>query len=149
MSTEITLEKGDRSISLPKVISFLWSLSSTKKWKIVITEWRKDRTDEQNHALWGVAYKTLQNATGNDKDDLHTYFCGEFWGWKECNIMGKKRLKPRRTTTTDESGRRDVISTLQLSEFYAFIQQRSAETVGVYVPDPDPLWFMNSQERAA
>lgn len=149
MSTEITLEKGERAVAIQKVISFLWALSKTKKWKIVISEWRRDRSEEQNRALWGVAYKTLSNATGNDADDLHEYFCGEFWGWKESKVMTKKRLKPKRTTTRDEHGRRDVINTMQLMEFYAFIQQRSAETVGVYVPDPDPLWFMNAQERAA
>lgn len=133
------LRRGKRSFA--SLIEFLSNLPQDKEFQVSISGVKKERSDLQNRALWGCAYKTLRDATGNDPDDLHTYFCGEYFGWTEYEVMGALRKRPRRTTTKDEDGKRDVISTIHLSDFYAFIQQRSAETVGVYVPDPDPMWW--------
>lgn len=141
------LRRGLRNFT--SLMAFLSSLPTDKEFQVSIGDVKKERSDLQNRALWGCAYKTLRDATGNDAEDLHAYFCGEFFSWTEYEVMGQKRKRPWRTTTKDENGKRDVISTDQLSEFYSFIQQRSAETVGVYVPDPDPMWWSHSQERAA
>lgn len=129
----------DNAIS--RMLRFVHSLDHSKPHVIRVERWKRTRSDLQNRALWGVAYKALREATGNDPEDLHTYFCGEYFGWKDYEVMGAMRRKPIRTTTRDEQGNRDVVSTTVLSDFYAFIQQRSAETVGVYVPDPDPDWW--------
>jgi hypothetical protein len=136
------VRRGPRNFT--SLISFLSSLPQEKDLQVTVSDVKKERSDLQNRALWGCAYETLHKATGNDKDDLHTYFCGEFFSWVEYEVMGQKRKRPWRTTTRDENGKRDVISTMQLSDFYAFIQQRSAETVGVYVPDPDPMWWSHA-----
>lgn len=133
------LRRGPRSFT--KLIAFLSALATDKEFQVVIGDVKKERSQQQNKALWGCAYETLRKATGNDKEDLHEYFCGEYFGWDIKEVMGKKKRKPKRTTTTDYDGHRDVISTVHLQDFYAFIQQRSAETVGVYVPDPDPMWW--------
>lgn len=118
--------------------------------EVVIRRHRLKRSDEQNAALWAVAYKTLRDATGNDPEDLHRYFCGEYFGWVEYEVMGARRKRPRRTTTTNEDGHRDLITTLDFADFYNFVQQRSAETVGVFIPDPDPNWRQNiAAQRAA
>jgi hypothetical protein len=130
-------------------MGFLSAVPLTEEFQVTIGPIKKERTDPQNKALWGCAYETLRKATGNDKDDLHEYFCGEYFGWAEYEVMGSKRRRPKRTTTKDADGKRDVITTLQLSDFYGFIQQRSAETVGVYIPDPDPMWWSHREERAA
>jgi hypothetical protein len=105
-----------------------------KKLRVEVCEYRKRRSDDQNKALWGVAYKTLRDATGNDPDDLHTFFLGEWAGWEVVDVMGQKRRVPKR--------RSSKLTTAEFAEFYAFIQQRSAETVGVFIPDPDPFWNM-------
>ena len=139
------LPKGRRNFT--KLMAFLSVLDVTKEIQVTVGPVKKERSDLQNRALWGCAYKTLRDATGNDPEDLHTYFCGEFFSWVEYEVMGQKRKRPFRTTTRDENGKRDVISTLDLQDFYAFIQQRSAETVGVFVPDPDPMWW--SYDKAA
>lgn len=141
-SQTFTLRRGPRSFTT--LFEFLSNLATDKTWNVTIEEAKKERSDLQNRALWGCAYRTLRDATGNDPEDLHTYFCGEYFGWTEYEVMGRKRLKPKRTTTRREDGSRDVISTIHLSDFYAFIQQRSAETVGVYVPDPDPMWWQHA-----
>ena len=141
---EFILPAGDDwDSALTRCLKFIAQLDHTKAHVLRVDRWHRERSDLQNRALWGVAYKTLSNATGNDPEDLHIYFCGEFFGWQEYDVMGQPRKRPRRTTTRDENGKRDVIDTATLSAFYGFIQQRSAETVGVYVPDPDPNWWVN------
>lgn len=141
------LRRGVRNFT--SLMAFLSTLDVTKDFQVTIGLVKKERSDLQNRALWGCAYKTLRDATGNDPEDLHTYFCGEYFGWVEYDVMGATRKRPRRSTTKDENGKRDVISTIHLQDFYAFIQQRSAETVGVYVPDPDPMWFAREEEARA
>ena len=116
------------------------ALDSDKVYEITINELLKEYNDEQRGALWGVAYKILSDETGNDAEDLHLYFCGEYFGWKTVNVMGNHRKTPLRTTTRGENGKRDVISTIDLARLYEFIQQRSAQTAGVVIPDPDPDW---------
>lgn len=89
---------------------------------------RKTRSHEQNAALWGVAYKTLADATGNDPEDLHTFFLGEWSGWDVIDVMGQQRRVPKR--------RSSKMTTVEFSEFYEFIQRRAAEC-GYNVPSPN------------
>lgn len=123
----------------PLLLSYLDRLPSARKWKVSVKLYRRTRTDDQNKALWGVAYKTIREATGNDVEDLHTLFCGEYFGWVETEVLGKRKMKPARTTTTDENGKRDVLSTVDFADFYTFIQAKASE-FGIDVPDPDPNW---------
>jgi hypothetical protein len=118
-----------------------------KKLKITVEPDHAKRSDLQNRALWGCAYRHLEEQSGNEPEDLHEYFCGEFWGWKKVEVMGQWRKRPIRTTTKNEHGDRDVIPTLLMAEFYEFIQRRSAE-VGFDVPDPDPDWFLKEAKAA-
>lgn len=122
---------------LAKLIRCIHGLPEHKVYVVQLKERKPERSNPQNNALWGVAYKTLRDETGNDPDDMHTYFCGEYFGWVEYRIMDQVRKRPRRTTTRDSNGKRNVISKMDFADFYSFIQQRSAETVGVYVPDPN------------
>jgi hypothetical protein len=122
---------------------------SDKTYEIVIREVLKEYSDEQRKALWGLAYQLLSEETGNDPEDLHQYFCGEYFGWKVIKVMYANRKVPIRTTTRNEQGERDVISTADLASLFEFIQQRAAQTVGVYIPDPDPHWKKRMNEAAA
>lgn len=115
---------------------FVMSALPGKELRVEVCEYRKRRSQDQNAALWGVAYKTLSDATGNDSDDLHTYFLGEHFGWQTVDVMGQKRRVPLRRSSR--------LTTVEFAEFYAFIQQRSAETVGVFVPDPDPMYWRDA-----
>jgi hypothetical protein len=99
----------------------------------------KKRSDLQNAALWGCAYKALHEQTGNDPDDLHKFFCGEFFGWVTTTVVDVKTKRPRRTTMRDETGARAPLSVLEFAGFYDFVQRRSA-MAGFDVPDPDPQW---------
>ena len=131
MTQTFRLPKTDRERIADNLRAFVMSALPGKELRVEVCEYRKRRSHDQNAALWGVAYKTLSDATGNDPDDLHTFFLGEWGGWEMIQVMGQVRRVPKR--------RSSKLSTVEFSDFYAFIQQRAAETVGVYVPDPDPM----------
>lgn len=128
---------------LDEVCAEISRQSKKHKVKVTVQMDRADRSQDQCEALWGLAYKILHDETGNDPEDLHAYFCGEFFGWVEYEIMGQRRKRPKRTTTKDENGKRDVIDTVSFANLFDFIQRRAAETVGVHIPDPDPHWRQN------
>lgn len=116
-------------------------LPSDKDWKVEITRHRKEQSDKQLGALFGVAYKVIMQAVGlegdAEKKELHKNMCGDFFGWTDKPMIGRI---PVRTTTKNEHGKRDVIDTETQARMYDFIQRKAAE-YGIQVPDPDPLWF--------
>lgn len=138
MSTFILHVKDDnRAHVLVNCITFISQLPDSKPWSIEIERYVKERSDAQNHALFGVAYPVLERETGFTKDELHEAFCKKVFGTVEKVIIGQIVSKPYRTTTRDDRGKRDVISTEDFSRFYLVVQQTAAEA-GIYVPDPDP-----------
>ena len=121
------------------LLDYIDRLPMVRKWMVTVKLYRRTRTNDQNRALFGVAYKAIREQTGNDVDDLHDTFCRLYFGEIEVDVLGKIVKRARRTTTTDESGKRDVISTVDFADFYTFIQAKAA-AFGVDVPDPDPNW---------
>lgn len=149
MTSEISIHPDHRDRDAAKVIAFILKCRPGRKLKVVVSEVKATRSDAQNAALWAVAYPPLMEFMGyrgeEEREALHSFFCGEFWGWKEIDILGKRKLIPKRTTTCNEGGDREVIPKLLFCEFFAFIQQRGAEN-GVYIPDPDPEWFRQDEK---
>lgn len=141
MSQTFYLRADDRNRDriAQNCVQFIGSLPAGKSWEIEVRPHVKKRSDKQRSALFGCAYKALMEFAGlsgaSDKDELHRFMCGEYFGWVEDQFGNRK---PRRTTTKDEQGRRDEISVQDALNFYAFLQRRGAE-VGCYVPDPEPL----------
>lgn len=131
----ITLPPTDRERALERLRNYL----PGKRVTVEAREWKPERSKQQNRALWGAAYKALRKQTGNDPEDLHTWFCGSYFGWTEYEVMGDVRKRPRRTTTRDEDGHIDVLSWDDFSDFYGHVQRVAAEA-GYQVPDPDPAW---------
>jgi hypothetical protein len=148
MSQKYTLNANapERETVRANVHAFVDRLPAGKSWRIEIKEARKERTDVQNRALFGVAYPAIKAVTGDDIDDLHESFCGKFFGWVDREVMGEVRRRPFRTTTTNENGERDVMPTAEFAEFYNTVQ-RIAASAGIDVPSPDPFW--SEQARAA
>lgn len=142
MTQKYTLEAGAtwRSNVLANLLVYLQGLPESKSWRVEIREARKERTLDQNAALFGVAYATIMEATGLEGDDdkkrLHWNMCGDFFGWTNKPLLGRV---PVRTTTTNEHGERDVIDTATAARMYDFIQRQASE-YGIVVPDPDPLY---------
>lgn len=146
--TSYVLHKGDirRDEVKANLHAFVDRLPESKSWVLVVTEYHKPRSDQQRKALFAAAYKPIMEHMGlrgeRDKEDLHAFWCGEYWGWHP-----QLRNKPLRTTTRNERGERDEISTVDALDFYAFIQQRAAMQ-GIDVPDPDHFWREKAKEAA-
>lgn len=127
MNTSIPIPAASRERAVKRVSDYLLATLPGKELEVIVKERKKRRSDEQNRALWGVAYKALRDATGNDPADLHEFFLGEWGGWEVVEVMGQKRRRPMR--------RSSKLSTQEFSDYYAFIQRRAAEA-GFFVPDP-------------
>jgi hypothetical protein len=108
---------------------------------VTVAPYVKKRSSKQRASLFAVAYAAIMEHIGlrgtKDKEDLHQFWCEEYFGYIEATGVSPRR--PKRTTTKNEAGEDDEISTLQALDMYAFIQQRAAEN-GIDCPDPDPFW---------
>jgi hypothetical protein len=124
---------------------FIDRLPLDKSWVVTVAPYVKKRSLDQNAATFGLAYKVIMEATGlegeEDRKQLHRDFCGDWFGWVD-GPLGQQR--PRRTTTTNEHGERDVINAHEMAEFFEFIQRKAA-SFGIDIPNPDPMW--NQRER--
>lgn len=107
--------------------------------EVLVQTYKKKRTDQQNRYLWGVVLAIIAQETGNDVNDLYEYFLGEFFGWQEHDVMGRKRLRPRERSSKQIKAR--------FSEFLEFIISRAA-SLGIIVPPPNhdlPASFSESK----
>jgi hypothetical protein len=141
MASTFVLHKNHpgRALVASNLHAFIDKLPASRSYQVEVKEYRRERTDPQNHALFGVAYPALERETGFTKDELHEAFCKRFFGTVEKEFAGEIVSKPYRTTTTGPDGRRDVLGTADFARFYDMVQQAGAEA-GIYVPDPDPFW---------
>lgn len=123
--------------SLTRIVAFLSALPQDKAYEVTVKERKNTRSIQQCRYLNGVAYKLLGDRTGYDRDDISEYLCGTYWGWRDKKVPGKKIVQvPLRTTTTDEHGRRSVLSKTEFADYIAFVQRFGAEH-GVFIPDPE------------
>lgn len=151
---EFILPKGKRPRALHLAQSILETLPEDRAFKVTVDEVKNERTASQNAYLFAVCYPMISEATGYEKDEVHEYFLGRHFGWKDKKVPKTPRNSegvesvPVRTTTTDEHGKRSVLSIPQFIEYVDFIQRFAAQKLGIVIPDPDPH-FREHQERAA
>lgn len=131
---------------LCNAIEFLSKVPPDGTHEVEIRPAKSKRKLSQNAALWAVAYPPIMESIGlrgeKEKEELHEFYCGEYWGWKQYEIMGKVKQRPVRTTTRNEDGKRDVVDKSVMYDFYSFIQQQAAGN-GIFVPDPDAMYGIN------
>jgi hypothetical protein len=150
---EFLLPIFNREIVIPRIAACLAALKAGKAFRITIKEEADDRTVQQCRYLNGVPYKLLSEHTGYERDDISEYLCGSYWGWKQVRVPRTPSNprgiedRPVRTTTTDENGQRDVLSTRDFWEYVEFCQRFGAKH-GVYIPDPDPSYKHLQREEA-
>lgn len=153
MSVNFILPKGERSHELELGTTELASLDESIAWKVT-AEPLKTRSQSQNAYLWAVPYKLISEATGYEVEEVHEYMLGRFFGWKDKRVPKTPRNPegvesvPVRTTTTDEHGKRSVLSPERFSDYVDFIQRFGAMKLGLVIPDPDPM-FREQREREA
>ena len=127
--TRIPLMSGAvRQAGIENIARFLAALPEDKRYIVEISERKRTRTIAQNRYLWAVAYEVLRQETGQSREDWHDYFLGEFFGWEEFELFGRKKIKPRR--------RSSQLTTQEFWEYVEFVQRKAAEN-GIYIPDPN------------
>ena len=100
--------------------------------------WRKSRSNDQNSLLWAM-YAPIAEHMGFDRDDLHEWFCGKFFGWKDVRVPRSPRNPdgfasvPVRTTTRNADGKRDVIDAKTFGLFVDMVDRIAAQA-GIYIP---------------
>jgi len=122
-----------RDRAIERVAGFLARLPQDRAWRVSVTEQKRRRTSQQNRYLFGVVYPSILTGGGEalrgwDASDIHEYMLGECFGWETVEGFGRKRLKPLKRSAK--------LTTLEFSDFVAFIQRKAAE-FGVYVPEPE------------
>ena len=132
MSQEFRLRKdASRPVVLKALLGLLNALRGDREWLVTVSQYSPKRSDEQNKALWGLAYRIIAERTGQEAEDWHTYFLGEHFGWEEVEMFGRKKIRPKR--------RSSKLTTAEFADYFDFIQRRAAEN-GIVIPDPDPFW---------
>jgi len=140
---EFILPTHNREKALRLGQTVLSSLDELVAWRVTIEPLKASRTLSQNAYLWGVCYPPMSERSGYEAAELHEYLLGEFYGWvdkrvpkKPSNPRGQESV-PRRTTTTNEHGKRSVLSTKEFAEYVDFVQRFAAEKLMLVIPDPD------------
>lgn len=105
------------------------TLDSDTHWLVEITQWNPKRTLDQNAYIHAVPLKMISDKTGYPVEDIKQYLCGEFSGWQEFEMFGKKRMKPMLTTSK--------MTTVQMGEFIEFLIWYGAEKMGLNIPYPN------------
>jgi hypothetical protein len=140
----LVLPPKDRAAKIAELSRFLANAFAGKPVRVKVEVAREDRTPAQNRYLWSVPYRMLKEVTGFTEDDLHEWFCGQHFGWKETTGPKTPRnpdglySEPVRTTTTDENGKRDLCSGEDMNKIWELAQRVGAEKFGIFIPDPDP-----------
>lgn len=150
--TTLYIPKDRREFAAARVQRFILDCLPGKDLEVIVRAKKRERSDAQNHALFGVLYPPFMDFIGlsgaEEKDELHESLCGDFWGWTFHDVRGHKKRKPKRTTTRNEQGKRDVISVSLFMEFHDFVQREAAK-MGCLLPDPDPFWYEKAREEQA
>lgn len=140
---------------IARVVEALESLPYEKAYRIEPEEWKAERTEGVNAYYWSTVNKMIGQAWGFPAAEIHESMCGLHFGWveKPCppTPLNQKGLEsvPRRTTTTDENGQRSVLKGMEFWEFIETCRQFGAERLGIYIPDPDPMYKINRERDAA
>ena len=148
----IVLPPKDRGAKIAEVCALLEGVFAGKPVRVKVEIARADKTPAQNRYLWAVPYRMLSDETGFSAEDLHEYFCGTLWGWRD--RAGPKTpsnptgiySEPIRTTTRDESGAVDNCTADDMSRLWALAQYRGAK-LGIVIPDPDPDYWQRNKEQ--
>lgn len=144
-----------RCLDIERVVHALEELPEGKAWKVSIEEAKRERSNPQNNYYHGVVLERIAQRWGVDTEDAHEWLCGTRWGWVDKRVPRTPRnpdgleSKPRRTTTTDENGRRSVLKTMEFEEFIEFAKRFAATKLDLFIPDPDPNYLMHREHEEA
>jgi hypothetical protein len=141
---KVKLDAIERSRAIGRVVETLEELPHNQDWRVEVEEMKSQRRTVANAYYWGVVLPLISDATGFETEELHEYFLGSHFGWKDKPIPKTPRnplgieSTPRRSTTKDEKGRRSVLGIAKFYDFVEFVRRFAAIKLSLNIPDPDP-----------
>jgi hypothetical protein len=105
-------------------------LNPNRDWGVEIKQWRDKRTSGQVAYFWAGIVNTVVQETGNDKDTVHDFLCGGYFGETETVVFGRRRKKPVQTLTSPEP-----LSVEQMTNFLEWSIARMAQE-GIIIEPP-------------
>ena len=114
---------------------YIKALDDSKPWKVIVSEYVKDRSVEANSAYWAGTIAPAAEQMGYESaEDLHRAICAELYGVRRVAFAGKVYEVPNRTTTTP--------TTMSRKEFSDHTERAAAllTAQGVTLPSRDH-WF--------
>lgn len=136
-----------------QIATFVAALDAGRPYRVTVEEAKSTRTSQQNRYWHGVIVKTLANEVGYEPDEVHEFMCGSWFGWKDKRVPKTPRNPdglasvPIRTTTRNADGKRSVLSKTEFMDLVDFAQRFAAQR-GIFIPDPDPEYFLHKDQAA-
>lgn len=104
--------------------------------EVQIQKYRKIRSYRQNKLYW-MWLNIISDYNGDDPDDLHQFFKGEFLGYETRDVFNRPTAIPISTTG---------LSTKKFSEYLDKIEEHAGK-FNIVLPHPqDYKWIMNNLE---
>lgn len=95
--------------------------------------WKPARKLTANAYLWAFVYAPLCEVAGYEPEDWHEYFCIKYFGGVPfTRLDGTEGQRPKRTTTKNERGERDVLKGDAFNDFLIFVESECAKR-GVFI----------------
>lgn len=122
----------------------LSTLTDVKRWlayidaqnlpiEVTCEPWKEPRKLTANAYLWAFVYGPLVEVAGHEPEEWHEFFCiKHFGGVPYTRLDGSEGEKPRRTTTKNEQGKRDVLKGQAFNDFLTFVESECAK-YGVFI----------------
>ena len=121
------------TIPLSNLLTWVASRDVERPWKVIVQEYVKDRTAEQNAYYWGVVLPAIQafivehRGENYSCDDIHEWYRDEFLPHKEIAIKGK--IKVVRPSTAR-------LTVKEFSEYLERVIHHAAEN-RIVIPAPE------------
>lgn len=105
------------------------TLEAEKEYKVYFSDTKPTRSRAQNKYLWGVVYKTIEDATGHEAEELHEIFKLKFSLRTKFDFGGEITEYPRSTKGFD---------TKEMTDYIDKIRRWAAER-GIHVPEANEI----------
>jgi hypothetical protein len=110
-------------------LQFINVLDPNKMWGVEIKLYRKKRSNDQNAYIHAVPLKVIAEHVGETVEEMKEYLCGEFTGWVEYEVMGRKKTRPVKTTSQ--------MDTKEMTDFIEYMQWFGSFKLNLYIPSPN------------
>ncbi len=116
------------------VLDLIAALSPDKPWAITVEPYKKRRSLSQNALMWAwindVA-KHVHEATGQDNDEIHEFFKGQFLPRRIIEIGGIVENAPGSTKD---------LTTAEMATYMGQIYAWVTSELGLLLPVPEDMW---------